>query len=225
MISRNEAAHIRYEVLVRGRNRGEVAREFDVTVSAVSRIVEGMLVPVAEDRVVVRPNYSPRSRVITAEDRVVIAHMICYGATLQSLADRYGVTVRAIQHVKEGFTARVGQQTKNSRKARAQGDLCPNVVAEARYRHHVQEEPITMIAAGLMAPYKNLYRAITGKTFRTSHGRVLRDDAVVDKESLPGKALMLWLYGADIGFISDTTDVVREAVVALVDNLTVKASE
>ena len=219
MISRDTAATIRYDIVVGKRPKGLVARENDITVSSVDRIVEGALVPIADERVVIPPNYTPRKRKITPEERVKIAHLICYGATLQRLADDYGVAVRAIQHIKEGFTARVGKDTKNSRPP--QGDLSHNLVAEARYRHHVQGEAVGMIAAGLFVKYKNIYRAVVGKTYKPSHGlRLTAEGSALDPEGQTGRSLRLWIYGADAGFISDTTDIPRDAVRSLVDAYT-----
>lgn len=220
MISRNDAAAIRYAVIVGGRNRGEVAREYDVTVSAVDRIIEGSLVPVADNRVVIRPGYSPRSRVISAQDRNKIAHLLCYGATLQSLAESYGVAVRSIQHIREGYTLRVGRETRNSKqRPRKKGELSPNLVAEARYRHNVLAEPLASIAATLFVPYKNLHRAVRGVTFSSSSGWSLKDGVVIDWESPPGHALRLWLEGADEGFACDAADISRDSLRAMIANM------
>jgi len=219
VISRDSAANIRYDVLVGGQNKGEVARAYDITVSAVERIVTGRLVPPPDERVVTRPNYTPRNRKLTPEQRVHIAHLICYGATMQGLADTYGVQVRSIQHIKEGYTARVGEASRNSRPHK--GDMSHNLVAEARYRHTVRKEPIAMIAASLFVNYKNLHRAIQGKTFKTAHKLKLSlAGEALDAESQSGRVVHLFLYGADEGFISDTTDVPRDAVRSLVEAYT-----
>jgi hypothetical protein len=219
MITRDTAANIRYDILVNKFQAFRVACDYDITVSALNRVVDGSLVPVADTRVVVQPNYTPRHRKLTPEQRVVIAHLICYGATLQGLANTYDVQVRTIQHIKDEYTARVGDATANSKPD--QGELGHNLVAESRYQYTVMHEPIALIAARLFINYKNIYRAIKGKTFKTSHGRVLTVQGnTLDPESPPGRAVWLYLLGADVGFISDSTDIDQETVRGLIDAYT-----
>ena len=218
MISRDTAALIRYDVLKLGRPKHTVAREFDTTVSAIELIVSGQLVPPLEERVVVPPSYTPRTRVLTPEQRVKIAHLLCYGGTIQGLAAAQNppVAPRTIQHIKDGYTVRVEEASRNSKPQR--GELGHNLVAEARWCHKVQGENAASIAARHMVNYKAIWRALKGRTYKTSHGRRLNETGrMLDPESMTGKAVRLWLYGADYGFISDTTDIPVETVQVLVD--------
>lgn len=219
MISRDNAALVRYAILVLKRPSAHVAAEQDITVSMLERIVEGALVPVADERVVVQPNFVPRARKLSMEQKSEAAHLICFGATLQGLANRYDVNVRAIQNIKDGFTARVGDSTANAQPTKP--GLNHNNVAECRYQHEVMKEAIALLAAGLMLNYKAVYRAVVGKTFRPTHKRKLTlEGKALDFESPTGRAVKLYIYGADVGFISDVTDIDQGTVQALVDALT-----
>lgn len=219
MISRDLAAQVRYDVYVSRRPTHAVTMDADITTSTLARVLENAIAPPTEERVVVAPDFSPRNRKLTTVQRVRIAHLICYGATLMGLAKEHDVQVRTIQHIKSCYTARVGESTLNSKATRP--GINHNVVAESRYRHHVLGEAVSLIAARLMLNYRSIYRAIKGKSYRTNHGLQLTPQGMgIDAESQSGKAVRLFLYGADVAFISDCTDLDQETVRTLVASLT-----
>ena len=222
MISRDLAAQVRYDIYVSRRPTHAVTMDANITTATLTRVLEGYPPP-PEERVVISPNFSPRNRKLTAPQRVRIAHLLCYGATLQGLANEHDVRVRSIQHIKDAYTARVGESTQNSKTTTS--GLNHNMVAESRYRHEVLGEAISLIAARLFLNYKSIYRAVKGKTYRTNHGLQLTMQARgLDAESPSGKAVRLYLFGADEGFISDSTDLDQETVRTLVASLTESAA-
>jgi len=214
MITRMQAAQIRYCVRVDNESPHKVAAMYDLTTSAVNRIVEDHLVPPREERVVVPPGYAARSRKLTVEQRVKIAHLLCFGAPLQALAEEYDVRIRSIQHIKEHFTRRRGSGRRSNGPSAGMNN---NTAAEIRFMHWVQEVPLAMISAKLFISYKAVYRAAKNKSFVPTHGRRLTTAAKgLDPESQSGRALKLWLYGASEDFISAETDIPEDAVRALV---------
>lgn len=222
MISRDCAAQVRYDIYVARRPTHAVTMDANITAAELSRILDNAVAPPTEERVVISPDFNPRSRKLTAPQRVRIAHLLCFGATLQGLATQHDVRVRSIQHIKDAYTARVGESTLNSK---AHAGLNHNMVAESRFRHFVLKESPSVISARLFLNYKSIYRAINHKTYRTNHGLRLTAQAEgLDAESPSGKAVRLYLYGADVAFISDSTDLDQETVRTLIATLTESAA-
>lgn len=215
MISRDTAAFVRYHCLTKKQPLGKVAEANDLTVAQVQRILDGDLVPVSGERFVVQPSYTLRSRKLTPEQRLAIAHLICYGATLRCLSEAFGVQIRAIQHIKEALT--VSSDNPVPRKKPEAGEMTFNVVAEARYAHYHLKQPVSLLAAKLFVNYKTLHGAVAFRTYRTAHGR-----KPIPAPALPTKvdeqAFWLYIYGADLDFIGESTGLSSDLVIGLVDD-------
>ena len=220
MISRDDAADVRYAVLNDKQPLYEVSRDYGYTVSTITRIVSGDLVPLNENRVVTQTAWRPRNRKLTVEQRVKIAYLICYGATLMKLARKHDVTLRTIQHIKENWTAKVENGTRRGKAVR-EGQINQDIAAEIRYRHEVLKQSVGFIAAALFLPYKGVYRVTVNKTYTPLHGQKLNVDGVaLDAETPVGYAVRLWVYGATFGFIADSTDLEAEHIKPLISAYT-----
>ena len=219
MISRDQAAEIRHKILVVRRPLRAVASAYGLTASQVIRIVEGELVPVSQERFVIEPDYTVRSRKMTAHQRRECAHLICFGATTRYLADKYGVQIRAIQHIKKRFTQTTDPTAQAARKNPAK-HLSANVVAESRYEHYMRGQSISKLAAKLFVSYRALSYAMMFKTHVPSHGRIPKNRlSFADKHEK--QAFWLHIYGATKDFIQEATGVEPDRV----DELAVINSE
>ena len=213
MISRDQAAEIRHKILVVRRPLRAVASAYGLTASQVIRIVEGELVPVSQERFVIEPDYTVRSRKMTAHQRRECAHLICFGATTRYLADKYGVQLRAIQHIKKNFTQATDPTTKPP--AKRPTNLNPNVVAEARFDYYINNQTMSTIAAKLFVNFKALQKALTFKTHVPSHGRVPTQTRALGV-GYEQRAYWLYIYGASEDFIQEATGVEPDRVRELV---------
>ena len=214
MISRDTAAFVRYHCLIKKLPLGAVANANGLSVTQVQRILDNELVPPSDERFVVQPSYTLRSRKLTPEQRLGIAHLICFGATLRRLSEEFGVQIRAIQHIKETLT--VCPDAPPTKARPVAGQMQFNAVAEARYDHYHNNLPVSLIAAKLFVNYKTLHGAISFRTYRPFHGRkaipVPKFDTPAEKQ-----AFWLYMYGADVGFIRESTDVEPDRVNHLLD--------
>lgn len=214
MISRDTAAFVRFHVLVKKLPIGSVAASNRLSVAQVQRILDNDLVP-APERYVVQPSYTLRSRKLSPEQRMDIANLICFGATLRRLSDDFGVQIRAIQHIKETLTISADQA--RSPQKREIGHLSFNAVAEARYDHYHNKQPVSLISAKLFVNYKTLHGAVAFRTYRPAHRRrpkpILRIEGDREKQ-----AFWLYIYGADMDFIRESTGIESERVNQLLDN-------
>ena len=215
MISRDLAARVRFEVLIQAVSPGTVARQHGLSLAQVERIVDGILVPCPEDRLVVQPPYTMRNRKLTTKQRVEVAHLICFGATLRKLSEIYGVQIRAIQHIKENLTIKTDTD-KKPRKGTA-GKLCVNTVAEARYRYYHDGESVGLIAASLFTKYQTLYGALSFRSYRPRHG-LMPQEKVALKNPKEKMAFWLYIYGADPTFVKEATSIEPDKLQELVSN-------
>lgn len=215
MISRDTAAFIRFHILIKRMPVGKVAEMNNLSVAQVERILNNDLVSPYEERIVVQPSYTLRSRKLTPQQRMDIANLICFGATLRRLSEEFGVQVRAIQHIKEALTVKLNEQKQ--RKQPRDGVLTFNHVAEARYMHYHHKIPVSLLSAKLFVNYKTLHGAVAFRTYRPAHGRhplpVMHISAEKDKQ-----AFWLYIYGADLDFIKESTGVTERRVNKLLDD-------
>ena len=215
MISRNTAAEIRLKVLVNKRPMRAVGSNYQLTVSQVIRIVENELVPPADERFVIEPDYTIRSRKLTVEQRLDAAHLICYGATLRYLAEKYGVQIRAIQHIKKNFTQSTsGSPTKPKKKPNK--TLNANLAASARYEHFIKNKPVARIAAELFASYRRLLDAVNFVSYVPKHEQVPKEKGLSFAAPPEKEAFWLYIYGADEAFIQVSTGVDPDALMGVV---------
>ena len=213
MISRDLAAKIRFEVLIKNRSPGSVARANSLSLSQIERIVDGILVPCPEERLVVQPPYTMRNRKLTTAQRMEVAHLICFGATLRKLSENYGVQIRAIQHIKENLTI-LADANARPRKPAA-GKLCVNTVAEARYRYYQSGESVGLIAASLFTKYKTLYGALSFRSYRPQHGLMPKEKVTLEDPD-DKMAFWLYIYGADKAFVKEATGIEPDKLQELV---------
>lgn len=215
MISRNTAAEIRLQVLILKKPLRTVAASYKLTASQVIRIIENELVAPTDERFVLEPDYTVRSRKLTAQQRIEAANLICFGATLRYLAEKYGVQIRAIQHIKKNFTRSTsGQQARP--QAKANKVLNANLAAEARYEHWIVKKPVALIAAALFVSYRRLLDAVNFVSYVPSHEKVPKHKGLRLPSKSDKHAFWLFIYGADEAFIEEATGVGRDRLELLV---------
>tara|TARA_Y100000114_G_scaffold149617_2_gene164001 strand:- start:1505 stop:2170 length:666 start_codon:yes stop_codon:yes gene_type:complete len=215
MISRDTAAEIRLKVLIDKIPLRTVAASYKLTPGQVIRIVENELVTPIDERFVLEPDYTIRSRKLTVDQRLEAANLICFGATLRYLAEKYGVQIRAIQHIKKNFTRSTsGQQTRP--QAKHNKVLNPNLAAEARYEHYITKKPVALIAAALFVSYRRLLDAVNFVSYVPKHGIVPKDKGLRLPTKEEKQAFWLYIYGADEAFIEQATGVGHDRLMLLV---------
>ncbi len=214
MISRQLAADVRYEHLVNGVSVRALSETHGQPCGVLHLVIQNKITPPPEPRVVVSPSYTPKRGKLTPEQRTEIAYYVCFGMPLRGLAVRYGVNLRSISRIKDQYTAAVeGEATLRKTLVDANAALDPNIVAEVRYRHIIEEEDIAAMAAHYLVAFKNLWRAAKGLTYRPGHGRALTEAGLnLDPKSTRGHMLLLYFYGADTTFIANYLDQSRELV-------------
>jgi hypothetical protein len=215
MISRNTAAEIRLKILIDKLPLRAVAANYKLTASQVIRIVENELVAPDDERFVLEPNYTVRSRKLTAAQRIEAANLICFGATLRYLAEKYGVQIRAIQHIKKNFT-RSTSETPARPKAKANKVLNANLVAEARYEHFIKKKPVALLAAALFVSYRRLLAAINFESYIPKHGLMPKEKHLKLPTKADKQAFWLYVYGASEEFIEQATGLGRDKLNELV---------
>ena len=220
------AAEIRYRFYQEGYKKVRLQDLYSLNSYRLNQILDNRLYPPAEQRWVVTPETTSRTRTLAPKDREYIAHLIVYGAKGVQLAEHFKVSEPTITRIKKTWTKVIGTPAKQGTEAinASLGDR--DRAAEIRYGHSQLGQNHMELVREYDVQYSAVSRILNGRAFRPEiELHPSASLAAMPASNRTAKAAWLAIYGASTTHIERSCEMDAGEVSDFVAALTSKASK